>query len=185
MSNCPSSFFDSAAYCRALLMLALKVARDGLKVSKQPGFENILKWGYARAMRDIQQWTPGGRTFNVGVPKQATDDFGLKQLQAKKRDVIDFLNMVTSTKTKTLWGADYELSGYFDSSAITLSTQKEEQVLDNIINTPIVMNQDLKGLSLSDSLSKFDLSLGSGDFGPALSSLSRKLINSPINNLLD
>ena len=73
-----------------------------VKVSKQPGFENILKWGYARAMRDIQQWTPGGRTFNVGVPKQATDDFGLKQLQAKKRDVIDFLNMVTSTKTKTL-----------------------------------------------------------------------------------
>lgn len=74
-----------------------------VRVSKQPGFENITKWAYKRAMRDIQDWSgKDARTFNQGVPKQATEDFGLKQLKAKKRDVIDFLNMVTSTKRGTV-----------------------------------------------------------------------------------
>lgn len=64
------------------------------KMQREEGFENILSWGYRRAMRDIKHWSGEGvKRFNRDVPKN------LNSLRAKRRDVEDFLNYVTSTKT--------------------------------------------------------------------------------------
>ena len=68
-----------------------------------PRFKNILKWAYRKAMRNIRSWSgEDADTFNKGVPRQQTKDFTLKQLQAKKADVVEFLNSVTSTKRETI-----------------------------------------------------------------------------------
>ena len=72
------------------------------RVAEQSGFENITRWAYQKAMRDIKSWSgENKKTFQRDVPKQPTAKFGLKQLRAKTRDVIDFLEAPTSTKTGT------------------------------------------------------------------------------------
>ena len=72
------------------------------RVAEQSGFENITRWAYQKAMRDIKSWSgENKKTFQRDVPKQPTSKFGLKQLRAKTRDVIDFLDAPTSTKTGT------------------------------------------------------------------------------------
>ena len=71
------------------------------KYSKRAGFENITKWAYNKAMRDIKYWSGEGtpekpiKTFNRDAPTS------LQQLRAKKRDVQEFLDSVTSTMTGT------------------------------------------------------------------------------------
>ena len=66
------------------------------KYAERAGFENITKWAYDKAMRDIKYWSgEGKRTFNRDAPTS------LQQLRAKKRDVQEFLDSVTSTMTGT------------------------------------------------------------------------------------
>lgn len=63
------------------------------KLTKQEGFENVNKYAYARAMRDIKQWSGEcSKRFNVQTPKNKN------QLKAKIRDIQTFLESPTSTK---------------------------------------------------------------------------------------
>ena len=64
------------------------------KLSNKSGFENVDKFAYRSAMRDIKKWSGEGKTtFNRDVPQN------LNQLKAKLNDVKNFLNSKTSTKT--------------------------------------------------------------------------------------
>lgn len=63
------------------------------KLTKQEGYANVNKYSYARAMRDIKQWSGEGATrFNMKPPKNAN------QLRAKIADIRTFLEAPTSTK---------------------------------------------------------------------------------------
>ena len=58
-----------------------------------PNFKNATKWSYARAMRDIQQWSGEQATrFNTAPPES------MAALQAKIEDIKTFLASPTSTK---------------------------------------------------------------------------------------
>ena len=58
-----------------------------------PNFKNATKWSYARAMRDIQQWSGEQATrFNTAPPES------MAALQAKIEDIKTFLAAPTSTK---------------------------------------------------------------------------------------
>ena len=58
-----------------------------------PNFANATKWAYARAIRDIQQWSGEQATrFNTAPPKS------MAELQAKIEDIKTFLAAPTSTK---------------------------------------------------------------------------------------
>lgn len=64
------------------------------KLSKEPGYENVLKWSYKKAMKDIKYW--GGEKasrFNVKAPGR------LDQLRSKIRDIEKFLFSKSSTKS--------------------------------------------------------------------------------------
>ena len=58
-----------------------------------PNFANATKWSYARAMRDIKQWSGDqANRFNTAPPKS------MSALQAKIEDIKTFLASPTSTK---------------------------------------------------------------------------------------
>ena len=58
-----------------------------------PNFKNATKWSYARAMRDIQQWSgEQAKRFNTAPPES------MAALQAKIEDIKTFLSSPTSTK---------------------------------------------------------------------------------------
>ena len=58
-----------------------------------PNFANATKWSYARAMRDIKQWSGDqANRFNTVPPKS------MAALQAKIEDIKTFLASPTSTK---------------------------------------------------------------------------------------
>ena len=58
-----------------------------------PNFQTATKWSYARAMRDIQQWSgEQAKRFNTAPPKS------MAALQAKIEDIKTFLASPTSTK---------------------------------------------------------------------------------------
>lgn len=59
----------------------------------EENFKNATKWSYARAMRDIQQWSGEQATrFNTAPPKT------MAGLRAKIEDIKTFLESPTSTK---------------------------------------------------------------------------------------
>ena len=63
------------------------------KLSKEPGFESVLKWGYKKAMKDIKYWGGDKATrFNIKAPSR------LDQLRSKIRDIEKFLFSKSSTK---------------------------------------------------------------------------------------
>ena len=58
-----------------------------------PNFKTATKWAYARAMRDIKQWSgEQAERFNTAPPES------LSALQAKIEDIKTFLASPTSTK---------------------------------------------------------------------------------------
>lgn len=64
-------------------------------LSKKKGFENVKKWAYNRAMKDIELYSgKGAKRFNRDIP----DD--LNKLKARLRDVEHFL-FGTKTSTKS------------------------------------------------------------------------------------
>lgn len=64
------------------------------KLSTQEHYKGVESYAYARAMRDIQQWSgEEAKRFNVKAPKS------VQQLQAKINDIKTFLEAPTSTKT--------------------------------------------------------------------------------------
>ena len=63
------------------------------QLAKEPGYANVDKYAYARAMRDIKQWAGEKATrFNTKAPKNANS------LKAKIRDMRTFLEAPTSTR---------------------------------------------------------------------------------------
>lgn len=64
------------------------------RVTQEENFRIADKWAYARAQRDIEQWSGEGATrFNTAPPKSAA------ALRAKIEDIRHFLTSPTSTKT--------------------------------------------------------------------------------------
>lgn len=61
------------------------------KLKSEPHFENVDKYAYARAMRDIEVWG-GGRRFNTKPPEDR------RQFNEKISDMLRFLQSPTSTK---------------------------------------------------------------------------------------
>lgn len=67
------------------------------KLSKKSGFENVEKWAYNRAMKDIQYWSGSKATrFNRDIPTNKNS------LKARISDVKNFLSAKTSTKSGIL-----------------------------------------------------------------------------------
>ena len=84
----------------------------------QPEYKNVLKWSYKKAQKDINYysgkdnyiartgtelelgrekgWSPG--RFNTAPPKTSTGKVDLRQLEAKIRDMQEFLEKPTSKK---------------------------------------------------------------------------------------
>ena len=84
----------------------------------QPGYKNVLKWAYKKAQKDINYysgkdnyiartatdlelgrqkgWSPG--RFNTAPPKTSTGKVDMRQLEAKIRDMQEFLEKPTSKK---------------------------------------------------------------------------------------
>ena len=66
------------------------------KLSQEPGFQNVLKYAYARAKYDIEAWTPPGKDK---MPRwQRNTPMDTSNLKAKIKDIETFLNAPTSTK---------------------------------------------------------------------------------------
>ena len=64
------------------------------RLTQEENFRIADKWAYARAQRDIEQWSGEGATrFNTAPPKSAA------ALRAKIEDIRHFLTAPTSTKT--------------------------------------------------------------------------------------
>ncbi len=62
-------------------------------LSKQKGYENVLSWGYRKAMKDIKYWAgEKAKRFNTKAPNN------MNLLKAKIRDIQEFLSSATSTK---------------------------------------------------------------------------------------
>lgn len=79
---------------RKLAKRADQRLRELERLQNQEGFNNVTNWAYRKAMRDIKHWSGEGRTtFNRDAPKN------LNSLRAKTRDIENFLNMASSTKT--------------------------------------------------------------------------------------
>ena len=63
------------------------------QLSRREGYENVNKYAYARAMKDIKQWSGEKATrFNMKPPKNANS------VRAKIADIRNFLEAPTSTK---------------------------------------------------------------------------------------
>lgn len=64
------------------------------QLSRREGYENVNKYAYARAMKDIKQWSGEKATrFNMKPPKNANS------VRAKIADIRTFLESPTSTKS--------------------------------------------------------------------------------------
>lgn len=78
---------------RKLAKRADQRLRELERLANDQGYSNVKSWAYKKAMRDIKHWSGEGRaTFNRDAPRN------LNSLRAKRRDVEDFLNAVSSTK---------------------------------------------------------------------------------------
>lgn len=67
--------------------------------SHDKGYQNILKWAYARAREDIKKWSgEGASRFNTAMPKNEEGQVDFQRLTAKIRDIKTFLESPTSTK---------------------------------------------------------------------------------------
>lgn len=64
------------------------------RYSHDDNFKTATKWAYNKAIKDIESWTgENSRRFNTAAPTNK------RALQAKTRDIIQFLQSETSTKT--------------------------------------------------------------------------------------
>lgn len=98
------------------------------QLETKPGFENVTKYAYAWAQKNLQRWSGKleGSRFNAAIPSD------IKSLEAKLHIVKQFLDMQTSTKGGILktykkradalnkkYGTNFtwqDLSKYFNSS---------------------------------------------------------------------
>lgn len=134
------------------------------KLSQEPGFQNVTKYAYARAKRDIEAWTPPGG--NDKLPRwQRNAPADTRTLKAKIKDIESFLKAPTSTKRGILdvykkrvdtinkrYGTSFtwqDLAEYFDTGlkdktdkygsktvllAIGRIQKSKEQVLEDFMN---------------------------------------------------
>ena len=105
------------------------------KLTRSEGYENVDKYAYARAMRDIKQWSGEDATrFNMKAPKN------INSVKAKISDIRTFLEAPTSTKAgieavyrskadvlNQKYGTQFEwsdLANYFDEAKSSKSDSK-------------------------------------------------------------
>lgn len=69
------------------------------KLAKQKDFEAVTKFAYARAMRDINVYNPGGSRFNTAIQKDFEGKLDRRILRERTADVLHFLGAETSTKS--------------------------------------------------------------------------------------
>ena len=102
------------------------VRLEQLSKQQRRGFEKILDWGYASAMRSIEHWSgKGANRFNRDMPKLT------RSLKTKISDIERFLHMTSSkissvkksyrdraNKTNELYGTKFtweDLGKFFES----------------------------------------------------------------------
>lgn len=89
----PESYEETVKVYRTLAKTADQRLVRLESYEHDPNFKNATKWSYARAMRDIQQWSgEQARRFNTAPPESKA------ALEAKIEDIKTFLMSPTSTK---------------------------------------------------------------------------------------
>lgn len=94
------------------------------ELSKQPEFKKVKKYAYAVAMRDIQSFTPGKKTFDIKAPederlfkeKIAAMQHFLELPTSTKAGIVEVYQKRTDTINKT-YGTNFtwqELADYFN-----------------------------------------------------------------------
>ena len=74
-----------------------RLMRNLEKLSQEPGFQNVTKYAYAKAKRDIEAWTPPeGKDKLPRWQRNAPAD--TRTLKAKIKDIESFIKAPTSTK---------------------------------------------------------------------------------------
>lgn len=160
------------AYYHRLAKAADERMRRLAKLSEQPGFERVKKYAYSVAMRDIQTFTPGGKTFDVNPPQ---DERLFKEKLAAMRH---FLELPTSTKagiietyqkrvdtfnktygTDFTWQdlADYFNKGYADKVAKSVGGSKTALYAIGIIKT--AENTTIEGILNNKSITVDDVNV--------------------------
>lgn len=83
----------------AMAKKADRQMRNLEKLSKEPGFENVLKYAYERAKKDIKSWTPPGGKISEHSPRwQRNVPLDTRSLKAKMKDIERFSSSPTATK---------------------------------------------------------------------------------------
>lgn len=89
----PEDYNDLVSVYRTLAKSADQRLVRLERYSEQDQFHTATKWAYARAQRDIKEWSGEGATrFNTKPPASVSD------LKAKIQDIKTFLQSPTSTK---------------------------------------------------------------------------------------
>ena len=98
------------------------------RYAKEPKYKNILKFAYAKAMRDIRSWSGENATrFNTKPPSN------LQSLQGKINDIKSFLSAASSSIKPTKDNAIYRDIGGVKTlvgGGIDLTYQKRAQTLN-------------------------------------------------------
>ena len=86
---------------------------------------NVTKFAYSKAMVDIRKWSgEGAKRFNVKPPESTIS------LQAKIKDIKEFLGSATSTIKPTKDNAVYDLEGKLVGGGIELTYDKRAATLN-------------------------------------------------------
>ena len=81
-----------------------------------------------------------------------------------------------NSDTKTLWGENYSLSSYINTRVLGDQIKDLDTFVDTIKTTKLVLDDDAKGVVLSDFGNQFGLTPGKGSYGMALGSLTEFLM---------
>lgn len=90
---------------------------------EHPEFENVDKFAYARAMRDIEAYG-GGRRFNVKPPEDR------RQFNEKISDMLRFLQSPTSTKSGIIEVYEARVGKLNETTGLNMTWQEFAQIAE-------------------------------------------------------
>ena len=100
--------------------------------AKQPKYEHILEFAYARAMRDIRSWSgENASRFNTKPPKK------IQSLEAKISDIKTFLAAASSSIKPTTDNVRRNKEGQIIAGGIELTFQKRADTLNRKYGTNV------------------------------------------------
>lgn len=83
------------------------------RYAHRPGYAEITKGAYSRAIKDIESWSgPGARRFNRGIPMNDRGVVDERLLKAKINDIKTFLRSDTSSLKPGIGNRGYSISSY-------------------------------------------------------------------------